>query len=199
MKNNKRRLGVEWADQLKSAFESEGKWTTEEIQTLIKRRGLLKGVCSVIRGYSDMSITPAKDIVDLDEMPPPWWDDFKPVFHYKHSGGIIRWKKAKVKVLSWNNNKLGQSKQRMSEVRQEISEFRCCSANVLDFLLENPDQIPKAWIKRKLAVYFWGTLYRDKAGDYIVRCLDLSKQAGPRETYDYCEDVMLGDTCAVHC
>jgi hypothetical protein len=43
------------------------------------------------------------------------------------------------------------------------------NANVLDYLLANPELIPKEWKGKK--VYFWGTIYRDRRDDRFVRYL----------------------------
>jgi hypothetical protein len=49
------------------------------------------------------------------------------------------------------------------------------NANVLDFLLANPDLIPEEWKKDEHGntryIFFWGTVYRDRGGDLYVRYL----------------------------
>jgi hypothetical protein len=53
-------------------------------------------------------------------------------------------------------------------------------ANVLDYYLANPDQIPDSW-KGKL-IFFWGTVYRSADGNLCVHCL---RWAGGSWYWDY--------------
>ena len=55
------------------------------------------------------------------------------------------------------------------EILAERLKGKAYNASVLDYLLEHPDLIPKNW-KDKL-VFFWGTIYRNAAGDLGVRYL----------------------------
>jgi hypothetical protein len=49
------------------------------------------------------------------------------------------------------------------------------NANVLDYLLANPDLIPEEWKKDEKGntryIFFWGTVYRRSNGNLCVRCL----------------------------
>ena len=47
------------------------------------------------------------------------------------------------------------------------------NANVLDYLLEHPDLIPRRW--KKYCVVFWGTTFRDTNNDLCVGCLGFYK------------------------
>jgi len=56
-----------------------------------------------------------------------------------------------------------------NKLRKELAKKRVVNANVLDYLLANPHLIPEEW--KGKAVFFWGTIYRDR-GDYLcVHCL----------------------------
>ncbi|MEI7742005.1 MAG: hypothetical protein WCJ29_05920 [bacterium] len=54
-------------------------------------------------------------------------------------------------------------------LRKELAEKPVLNANVLDFLLKNPDLIPNEW--QNSQVYFWGTVYRGKDGFVRIRML----------------------------
>lgn len=55
------------------------------------------------------------------------------------------------------------------ELRKELESKNILNANVLDYLLENPNFIPEEW-KGKY-IFFWGTVYRRSDGRLCVRCL----------------------------
>lgn len=55
-----------------------------------------------------------------------------------------------------------------SDLRNEFVGVKVANANVLDWLLANPDQIPKSV---KGAIFFWGTIYSDSGGRLFVRYL----------------------------
>ena len=52
---------------------------------------------------------------------------------------------------------------------KELANKAVLPANVLDYLLENPNLIPDSW-KGKV-VFFFGTVYRNSIGSLFVRCL----------------------------
>ena len=62
------------------------------------------------------------------------------------------------------------------DLREIIQTQNVLSANVLDFLLANPELIPENW--RDKYIYFWGTIYKDENEDLCVRCLDLRRKDG---------------------
>ncbi|MBI4457430.1 hypothetical protein HY633_00515 [Candidatus Uhrbacteria bacterium] len=55
------------------------------------------------------------------------------------------------------------------KLREELVNLPVLNANVLDYLLAHQELIPDAWKGR--AVFFWGTIYRDRFGTLCVRCL----------------------------
>lgn len=67
----------------------------------------------------------------------------------------------------------GQKKDVVSEddLRKEMANQPVLNANVLDYLLANPDLIPHEWEKEDRAVFFWGTIYRNQSGYRYVRYL----------------------------
>jgi hypothetical protein len=58
---------------------------------------------------------------------------------------------------------------RGTDLREALEGQPVLPARVLDWLLENPEEIPVSW-KVKL-VYFWGTVYYHRIGGPVVRCL----------------------------
>ncbi|MFH1046965.1 MAG: hypothetical protein V1738_01575 [Patescibacteria group bacterium] len=80
------------------------------------------------------------------------------------------------------------------EIRRQING-RGLNANVLDYLLKQPELIPKSW--RSLRVCFWGTIYRyregwqgspgymDQEGQLCVRCLKIDDDDERKWTLDY--------------
>lgn len=57
-----------------------------------------------------------------------------------------------------------------NDLRKELSSMPVLNANILDFLLKNPQLIPESW--KTGYTYFWGTIYRYSDGSLCVRCLD---------------------------
>ena len=61
-----------------------------------------------------------------------------------------------------------------NELYKELSCKPVLNANILDFLLKNPQLIPESWKQDENGtryIYFWGTIYRDPAGFLSVRDL----------------------------
>ncbi|MBI4458101.1 hypothetical protein HY633_04010 [Candidatus Uhrbacteria bacterium] len=57
------------------------------------------------------------------------------------------------------------------DLRKELADKPVLNANVLDYLLAHQELIPEEW-KGKVAVLFWGTIYRDAIGSLYVRYAD---------------------------
>jgi len=55
------------------------------------------------------------------------------------------------------------------KLRKELADQPVLNANVLDYLLANPELIPEDWKGKYLC--FWGTIYRNSDGDLYVRYL----------------------------
>jgi hypothetical protein len=56
-----------------------------------------------------------------------------------------------------------------NDLRKKLKNVPVMNANLLDWYLANPRHIPEEW-KGKY-VFFWGTIYRHRRGDLVVRCL----------------------------
>ena len=59
-----------------------------------------------------------------------------------------------------------------NKLRMELAHELVLDANVLDYLLANPNLIPSEW--KDKAVFFWGTIYRGMSDFLFVRYLHFS-------------------------
>ncbi|MFQ5662185.1 MAG: hypothetical protein ACE5F2_02965 [Candidatus Paceibacteria bacterium] len=62
-----------------------------------------------------------------------------------------------------------------NKLRKELKDKPVLNANVMDYLLKNPQLIPEDWKKDENGntryIFFWGTIYRSSVGDLYVRYL----------------------------
>ena len=56
-----------------------------------------------------------------------------------------------------------------NELYEKLEDQAVLNASVLDYLLINPQLIPKRWKDKD--VFFWGTIYRCSCTNLCVRCL----------------------------
>ncbi len=108
-------------------------------------------------------------LIDLDTKPfvPDGWSVEK---HNK--GGQFQWDGAKVKLYlarGQKNGKVIEGNKLRNKLRKELAKKHVFNANLLDYLLAHPHLIPEEW--KEKAVFFWGTIYRDRGGGLYVRCL----------------------------
>jgi len=107
-------------------------------------------------------------IIDLDKNPfVP--EDWKVEEHIK--GGELEWDPAKV-ALYLSEEQQGDKMIQGHQLREELKGKPVYNANLLDYLLKNPQLIPGEWECE--AVFFWGTIYRDQDNSLCVRCLNWS-------------------------
>lgn len=104
-------------------------------------------------------------LIDLDADPflPEGW---KVESHQK--GGMLAWSPRKVKLFFALQQK-GDSHIEGSKLQEELARECVMNANLLDYLLANPELIPEEW--RDKVVFFWGTIYRDSSNNLCVRDL----------------------------
>lgn len=153
-------LDVDQAGELKAAFR-RGDWTNAEIKRLCEGN-VLAQVRSVILGRAEVVIK--RHLIDCDADPyvPSGW---KVEEHIK--GGQFEWDPTRVKLYLSDKQKDGAIEG--NKLRKELKGKPAFNANVLDYLLANPNLIPEEW--KGKAVFFWGTIYRDSGGSLCVRCL----------------------------
>ena len=154
--------------QLKKAgFADSEVEKLSELDKLTEIKALLDG---------SVEITPKQHIIDCDVPPfiPAGWT-CDPKDHIK--GGKLLFDPEKTtfylsekqKDASWIDG---------NELRKELVGKLVLNANVLDYLLKNPQIIPESWKKDEKArtryIYFWGTIYHDSYGSSFVRYLYFS-------------------------
>jgi len=107
-----------------------------------------------------------KHLIDCDAQPftPDGW-----TIEMHCKGGVWEWNPEKISLYLSERQKDGKVING-NELRKDLENMQTLNANVLDYLLKNPQLIPEDW--KGKAVFFWGTIYRDSGGDLCVRCLD---------------------------
>lgn len=110
-------------------------------------------------------------IIDCDADPfvPDGW---KVEEHKK--GGQLSFDPAQVQFHLVDGQK-GSKSIEGNKIRKELSNMPVMNANVLDFLLDNPDLIPEDWKTDEggntLYIFFWGTVYCGSDVGFHVRYL----------------------------
>ncbi len=114
-------------------------------------------------------------VIDCNILPFVPFDVWKVEEHQK--GGISKFDISKMQLYFSDKQKEGKIING-NDLRKELKEKRVLNANVIDYLLENQDLIPKSWRKsknsKKLRIFFWGTIYNLR-GDLCVRCIELGE------------------------
>jgi len=138
-------------------------WGAEEWAWLAHNEGMMRQIRNIHLGHAVISVS--KDLIDLDADPfvPEGW---KVEEHQK--GGQFKWDATKVKPYL-SKKQQGGKKLDGNKLREELKGQSVYNANVLDYLLANPDFIPEEW--KGTAVFFWGTIYRVSPDKLFVRCL----------------------------
>jgi len=149
-------------NQVADALEAAG-YTQDDVTKMRSKTDSLKEFKDVLSGTSN--IVKVKHIIDCDADPfiPDSW---KVEEHIK--GGQFEWKPNKVGLYLSEKQKDGNSVEG-NKLRKELKGKSVLNANVLDYLLANPQLIPKEW--KSKAVFFWGTIYRRSDGNLYVRDL----------------------------
>jgi len=156
-------LDVGQANELKLAFR-RANFSNDDIKRLCEGN-VLAEVRSVLRGHA--SITVIEHVIDCDANPfVP--DDWSVEEHRK--GDQFKWnKEAQRDALYLSKGQQGGKYIEGNKLCKELEGKPVLNANVLDYLLANPHLIPEEW--KGKAIFFWGTIYRDRDGDLCVRCL----------------------------
>ncbi len=146
---------------LLATAESAG--ATSEDLTKLTQAGVFAKILPILcEGVEEYLV---KHIIDCDSNPylPDGWSVEE---HQK--GGQLEWDPEKIQLWLSKSQKDGGYIEG-NKLRKELKSQSVLNANVLDYLLANPHLIPEEW-KGKY-VYFWGTIYRSRSGNLIVRCL----------------------------
>ncbi len=147
--------------QLVDKLEAAG-YTADDITKLGQSKHLLE-IRDVLNDRAVISYP--KHLIDCDALPftPNGWE----VVEHKQ-GGQLEWNPARVKLYLAKSQKPGKLVEG-SKLRNELEGQMVLNANLLDYLLKNPELIPDEW-KRK-GIFFWGTIYRYSLDGLCVRYL----------------------------
>ncbi len=106
-----------------------------------------------------------RHLIDCDASPftPSSWR----VEEHKKGGQLV-WDPTKV-VLHLSANQQGGETISGHDLHKELAGLPVLNANVLDYLLKNPEIIPESW--KGQSIFFWGTIYRGSGGNLCVRGL----------------------------
>jgi hypothetical protein len=109
--------------------------------------------------------TPVEVTINCDANPhiPDGWSVEE---HQK--GGAFHWNAANVALHLDKGQRNGKWIEGY-KLRKELADKPVLNANVLDYLLAHLHLIPEEW--KGKAVFFWGTIYRDRDGSLCVRYL----------------------------
>ena len=132
------------------------------VEAIVNKLGGLEGAQRFLRGDAEVVIK--THVIDCDANPyvPNNW---KVEEHIK--GGELRWNPDEVELYLCDKQKGGTIEG--NELRKLLKGKPVLNANVLDYLLANPQLIPEEW--KDKAVFFWGTIYRNSHGLLYVRFL----------------------------
>lgn len=83
-------------------------------------------------------------------------------------GGVFKWNAEGVTLYLDKGQKNGKWIEG-NKLRQALAGKPVLNANVLDYLLAHPHLIPEEW--KDKAVFFWGTIYRDRDDCLCARYL----------------------------
>jgi hypothetical protein len=145
-----------------------------QIEALVNKCGGMEGVQRLLSGTAKVVIE--KHVVDLNADPfvPDGWK----VEEHQKSGngsGTLEWDAEKVEFYL-DDGQQGDKYVEGNKLRKRLAVKPVLNANVLDYLLKNPDLIPESWKKDEQGntryIFFWGTIYRrDSDGGLCVRYL----------------------------
>ncbi len=132
------------------------------IEAILNKLGGVDGAQRFLRGDAEVVIT--RHIIDCDAAPyvPDGWkvEEHTP-------GGQFEWSADSIELYLSDKQKGGTIEG--NKLRKELAGMPVLSANVLDYLLKNPQLIPDEW--KGEYIFFFGTIYRRSDGLLCGRCL----------------------------
>ena len=142
-----------------------GELNLGHIEALVNVIGGMEVVMRLLQGTAKAVIQVTKHVIDCDANPhvPDGW---KVESHRKH--GSLEWDLTKIQ-LYLSPEQQGEKRIEGNKLRKELENQPVLNANVLDYLLKHPELIPEEW--KKQYTFFWGTIYRNSAGNLCVRYL----------------------------
>lgn len=173
-------------NQLADKLEAEG-FTPDEITKLGQFKNL-SGIRGLFREMHE--IKRVKHLIDCDTDPfrPDGWE-----VERHNRMGQLEWDVSRSELYLSYKQKDGRHIDG-NKLCKELEGKPVLNANVLDYLLKNPQLIPEEW--KDKWVFFWGSIYRDSDGNLVVRYLCWSD--GDWNWYhDWLNDVFDGSGPAV--
>ncbi len=114
---------------------------------------------------------PSIPIIDLDS-DPFISNGLKLKSHQKQ--GQFKWDPKKIK-LYLSDSQRDEKSISGQKLRKELEKQKVLNANLLDYLIKNPQLIPEDWKVgengKTRYIFFWGTIYRDSSDSLYVRYL----------------------------
>ncbi len=159
-------LGVGPAHELEITLRKAG-WEIGDVTKMTQDAELCRQMRAVLRGHA--KIETVSHLINCDAAPmiPDGWE----VEEHK-KGGQLAFDVSKVSFYLSRRQTEGEKSIVGDDLHEELQDKPVLNANVLDYLLAHPELIPDAWKGKYL--FFWGTIYRDSAGNRYVRCLGWS-------------------------
>ena len=153
-------------NQLADALEAAG-YTPDDVTKLRSQPETLKQFKPVLMGTAEVVVK--THTIDCDAHPyvPDGWSIRKEDQLKSSVSGQLVWSLDKVELHTCPEQEKGTIKG--DKLRKKLEGQPVLNANVLDYLLANPQLIPEQW-KGKY-VFFWGTIYRYSYGFLYVRFL----------------------------
>lgn len=149
-------------NQLADKLEKAG-FTSNDV-TLLKQYKKLQDFKDVLHKRAEIKII--KHIIDCDA--DPYVPDGLKKVEMHQKGGQFEWNPRKIKLYLTNKQQNGKHVSGYF-IHKELIDMPVINANVLDYLLANPNLIPDNW--KDKYIFFWGTIYRNLGGNLCVRYL----------------------------
>lgn len=147
-------------------------WEITDLDALAKSEERCREILPFLRGQAEIKLM--EHITDCSLAPfcPDGWTVLPPEEQIKtRFCGSLKWnRKAQTEALYLSEEQTtGEKWIEGNKLRKELVGQVVLPANMLDYLLANPNLIPEEW--KKKAVFFWGTIYRLSDGSLYVRYL----------------------------
>lgn len=144
---------------------------TRDIQNLLRDKDKFEQALLLLK--EEVKVTIRYPLIDCDK--DPVCPDYPRKLAFKEhiQQGKIQWNPDRMSL--YLTEKQQEGKQVSGEIMQTIiMEQKVLNANVLDYLLENPEFVPKSWRgewRKRNKIFFWGTIYYDRSrpDDLCVR------------------------------
>lgn len=160
--DNELMLDVGQANELKMAFRrnfsGDRTWTNDKIKRL-SNGDFLRKVLDVLDGVAEIAYFKHRIDCDADPFVP---EGYKVEAHKKY--GMLDLDLTKIPLFLSQKQKTGIRMVHGNDLSSELLNKSVLNANVLDYLLEHSEFIPREWKSKR--IFFWGTIY-SKIGERV--------------------------------